>query len=448
MKLFRIVLITIIFTLPITSYSEVLSRSDMLDEGRRTISTLSRYNELNSLPYDQHFLGMKINSFFPYYVDTNQGSDKIKVIFAGLDVKYILNKNVTLYGIFQYYGMYSSNKKELKTKKDKDGNTVVVYDKKGNPQFEDINYGGLCDIYIGADIKFLKIFKVQLGGIISAEFLYNSILDTRNLDGISTDDDGNPLYREETERKKTTFRPVFGISLFDISIFSLSSVFAFSTQNKELTSNEVLLDFRLDKNPNKVKYGVVTTGYIYYTYWDKDFGIVLRWQKILNIFSVGMEYLAKNNMVTELFMKCKLTFSSKGGKRKVKRLIVTKKRKERRDDTTSVISEDNQARLPGFNETEDDYIYTTREVEVTEEASSEMWYVALKINLARTPETIIIRGNNKFVFGGKLSVGITYGGDIKGFAEIYFMYNNYSDIKIFRRAVDKFGVGGVLGLYF
>jgi hypothetical protein len=61
------------------------------------------------------------------------------------------------------------------------------------------------------------------------------------------------------------------------------------------------------------------------------------------------------------------------------------------------------------------------------------------MNLARTPETIDILNDSsfskglKFAIGGRSANSLSWGGVYK--------YNVYADLKVFRRAVNKHGLG-------
>ncbi len=405
-----ILIIMVLMTAAPNVFAENFTRASLLDEGRRSVNTLQDYDRISTLDYN-FFADVNIKSFMPYQVDTKQGPDSVYVILGAISTKFSMGGLLDFYVISNGYLMFSSKRRQIIT----NDNGELDLDE-GKAQFEDIFYGGLVDVYTGFDVK-LAILKIQIDGIITYENLSNTEYETRDFTGqevatdkrlgnysggIQYDASGKPLYRRVTEKEKVGFIPVFGISLFGIEVIDIRGVVAFAGALKEITANEVLMDVNFTRSLT------LTFGYNYYSYWNNEYGLIGRVKASISIvqLSAGIEYLFKNQYIAEAFVEFIVGF---GGRKK--NSINKRKRNPR-----------------------------------TRYYASHGYYFLLRLNFARTPETIEIKNTNAFSKGVKVGIGGRSFWALKW--ELFFMYNIYEDLKVFRRAVDKYGLGANFSIVF
>ncbi len=440
------------------AYTADFTRSELLDEGRRSINTLEAYKRLSSPEYTNIYLGVNSKFFIPYEIETVAGDDNIFILLAELDGKIKLSRIITTYFILNYYGLFSLNRFSLDTKKNGSGTTVADRDD-GYPQFSRLNYGYIFDIYTGADIRIWKFFMIQTGLIFSIEKLKNAKRDTRNIEGISEDENGNPLYMIYTEREKFTVLPVIGLYILDVHLFSFQSVVAFSSDTKKVTMNENLLTLKFEKYVKNA--GRVVTGSIIYPHFN-EYGIVFRWENVFEKYNIGFEYYAKRDFFSEIFFeyrnkfhktitrkRVKIKNSFGNVKQKIKINNLTEKSETEKNNSTldnnADIENPSDKKLPNNLN-----IIRKPKVRYRTYINKSFFYYLIRINLARTGETIEISNSQSFVLGGKLALGYKNTGFASSgiFFEISIFYNVYRELIIFRRSLDKFGLGGKFGFHF
>ncbi len=463
----RILYLLILLGVSLQLFASDYTRLGLLNEGRRSMRTLEAYKRISAPIYPNLFISLHGKFFLPYEVDTNEGPDKVFIILGELDGKVKISNTVTAYIITNYYGMFSLNRNSLETKHDGAGNLVAERDDNGNPKFSRIYYGYLTDIYAGADIRIWKILMIQTALIFSFKKLRNVIKDTRNIEGISTDDSGDPLYIPYGEKKDFRVMPVFGLYILDVKLFSFQSVVGFSTDSNKVTINENLLTFNFENYIKKA--GRVVIGTIIYSHMD-EFGVVFRYENLFEAFSFGIEYYAQREYFSEVFVEFVKKLSEKYSTKRVK--IVEKIPVNNFEDDDYEIPDKTGGYFggqpekqslpnedePGFTEhgnepgkkvKREKQRYKKRVIYKTYKNKS-FHYFLLRLNLARTVESIEINNSNDFVPGIKMGIGYKHTGHGSSglFWEIYILYNIYKELVIFRHSLNKFGGGLELGVYF
>jgi len=103
------------------------------------------------------------------------------------------------------------------------------------------------------------------------------------------DKDNTPIYDNPLTNDKKQWSPFFSFNLF--GFYDLK--FHYSKQQKAIDTYKSFFIYNA-----KSKFGLFELGDIYYDFWDKDHGIVFRWNKIFETLNIYLEYLYKSEYIS------------------------------------------------------------------------------------------------------------------------------------------------------
>jgi hypothetical protein len=387
-KLFLLSVIIAIFNTPLSALN--FTRPELLNEGRRFTDTISKYIKVREKSFPT--TAVIDVTFFPgYSVDTNQGEDDTRVTLAAFTLKYRAFDWLSIYFLLHHYDIVSTGRNSIEAYYS--GGTLYPEYSDGGYKFIPIRYGAIEEFLLGFDISPFEFLTLNLSGIYSWEDLNNTAYDTRTISGIPNI--GGINFESDgdplyLEYRESAKRNFFPV--FGIYLFdTVSSTLTYSPRSDSINSAESVVTIPIGEGAGNIR-GAHTL----YTYWDYEHGVQLGMNKIFGFLGFNAEFLSRRT----IFSNFSLIIASP----------------------------------------------------ILHMGSVYYFRIHLEGNVSRTPETMIIRGSNRFVPGGKIDVGIyLWNRDPRWpqvFARFHGMYNHYDTMKIFRHSVENWGLGFSVGLQF